>query len=111
MRRLLMICFLIAGVFTISAFAQRTDNPRRNPDRNRSERRGDGQRGRDRFDRLDLDRDGYISRNEWEAGRSRQGSEKAFNRIDTDGDGRISRMEFDFFQQQKAGRADRIKPD
>lgn len=43
----------------------------------------------DRFDYLDINGNGYIDRNEWDAGQN------AFNRLDTNDDRRLTRREFD----------------
>lgn len=42
----------------------------------------------DRFDYLDINGNGYVDSNEWDAGRN------AFDRLDTNNDGRLARAEF-----------------
>ena len=49
---------------------------------------GDGDERRDGFDYLDVNRNGYIDRNEWDGDRS------AFQRLDVNDDRRLSRGEF-----------------
>lgn len=55
------------------------------------------------FDRMDADRDGMVSRAEWDAARAKMAAERGkgggWGRIDTDGDGRITAAEW-----QAAGR-------
>jgi Ca2+-binding EF-hand superfamily protein len=64
---------------------RQTDRPRRSP-----------------FDRLDADRDGFVSRAEFNAG-----SERIFARCDKDGDGRITRGECRPGDRAQAGSAPR----
>lgn len=65
--------------------------------------RGDGF-GRDRsFDRIDTDRDGFVSwreyRDSW-----RDGSRGHFSRMDRDGDSRLGRDEWDPFDDPRSNR-------
>ncbi|MCC6861834.1 MAG: hypothetical protein IT158_24900 [Bryobacterales bacterium] len=53
----------------------------------------------DRFQRLDLDRNGTIERNEW------HGNSRAFNRLDRDRDGRISSDEYEYRAAARPRRA------
>jgi len=90
---------LVVGLFAVSAYSQQTNpKPPKNPDQvqNRTEKRGGGaQKGNGKFDQLDLDHDGYITRSEWTR------NQKAFSRMDENGDGQVSRLEFDMFRRQR----------
>ncbi len=87
MKRAIIVVTLILIAFAISAEAQRRiRNVPRVPriERNRNPIRLNG------FDRLDLNRDGYISLFEW------RGNRRKFDQLDFNNDGRISRSEWRF---------------
>lgn len=85
MKRAIVVAVLTLIAFAISAEAQRrVRTVQRVPRIERNSLRLNG------FDRLDLNRDGYISYFEW------RGNRRKFNQLDFNNDGRISRSEWRF---------------
>ncbi|MEL7026781.1 MAG: EF-hand domain-containing protein [Pseudomonadota bacterium] len=63
------------------------------------------ERAAERFDRLDADGDGLLSRDVLEARQSRgRGIERMIERFDTDGDGGLSEAEFDTAREEMRDR-------
>lgn len=113
MKKLIIASSLVIGLFTVSSFAQQTENPKPNPnpnqtqnqDQNRKQKRGGrGQQGNKGFMKMDINNDGFISKEEWTR------NEKAFDRIDINKDGRISKEEMQEFRQQMGGKGGNNKP-
>ena len=114
MKKLIVASSLVIGLFTVSSFAQQTENPKPNPnpnqtqnqDQNRKQKRGGnrGQEMKNKIMQMDLNGDGYISREEWTR------NEKAFDRIDINKDGRLSKEEMQEFRQQRGGKGGNNKP-
>lgn len=115
MRKFIIASSLVVGLFTVSSFAQQTENPKPNPNpnqdqtqnQNRKQKRGGGNRGqqmKNKVMKMDVNGDGYISREEWTR------NEKAFDRIDFNKDGRLSKEEMQEFRQQNGGKGGNKKP-
>lgn len=110
MKKLIIVSSLVIGLFTVSSFAQQTETPKTNPnqnqDQNRQQKRGgkNGQQVKNKVMKMDVNGDGYISREEWTR------NERAFDRIDISKDGRISKEEMQEFRQQRGGKGGNNKP-
>lgn len=114
MKKLIIATTLVIGLFAVSSFAQQTENPKTDPnpnqnqnqDTNRKQKRGGnrGQKGNKKFQEMDKNGDGFISKEEWTR------NEKAFDRIDTNKDGRLSKEEMQEFRQQRGGKGGNNKP-
>ncbi|MBX7173862.1 MAG: hypothetical protein K1X72_23030 [Pyrinomonadaceae bacterium] len=110
MKKLIIAGSLVIGLFTVSSFAQQTENPNPNQNQNqaqnRKQKRGGnrGQNVKNKVMKMDLNGDGYISKEEWTR------NEKAFDRIDTNKDGRLSKEEMQQFRQQRGGKGGKNKP-
>lgn len=113
MKKLIIASSLVIGLFTVSSFAQQTENPKTNPnpnqnqnqDTNRKQKRGGrGQQMKNKVMKMDTNGDGFISREEWTR------NEKAFDRIDINKDGRLSKEEMQEFRQQMGGKGGNNKP-
>lgn len=86
---------MVVGFMVVSASAQqgtKPNKPRDETSRQQKQKRGNGQ-----FERLDLNRDGYISSIEWRK------SDKAFREADFNNDQRISREEWDLYRRDRRG--------
>ncbi len=90
MKRAIIVIGLILIGLSVSAEAQRRVG--RVPRVNRVERNTLRLNG---FDRLDLNRDGYISYFEW------RGNRRRFNQLDFNNDRRISRSEWRFGRRRR----------
>ena len=111
MKKLIVASSLVIGLFTVSTFAQQTENPKNNPNPNQNQdqnskqkRGGRGQQMKNKVMQMDTNGDGYISKEEWTR------NEKAFDRIDTNKDGRLSKEEMQEFRQQRGGKSGNNKP-
>lgn len=114
LKKLIFTGSLVIGIFTVSAFAQQTETPENNPnqkqnqDQNRRQKGNSAsngsQQGNKNFNEMDLNHDGYVSKDEWTR------NTKAFDRIDTNHDGQISKEEMKMARQQKGEKGSKNKP-
>lgn len=114
MKKLIIASSFVIGLFTVSSFAQQTENPNPSPNQNKNQNQNQnrkqkqggnrGQQMKNKIMQMDTNGDGFISREEWTR------NEKAFDRIDLNKDGRLSREEMQEFRQQNGGKGGNNKP-
>ncbi len=100
MHRKLLISFALAiGLFVVTAAGQKTEKPAGNSQKSNKGLNGERANSHSgKFDKLDLNHDGYISINEWRK------NKKTFAQIDTNSDSQISRYEYQDYEMQNGGK-------